>query len=806
MLNKNRLSVYALLLLLASLLMGANVAKAQEITVTLTTDIDRVLRSTGGHPLSFTVRATFSEAINDLSLGQQPAQVAARNLQFLYFGTAIDASTFVKESDSAYTILLAPKTGDKPFVEIQFAAGKATARSGTRVNTRASNILRIPFNTAPTGGPTLTLAGVPTNVNSQDEFDVTLTANEVVSLVNPATPIVIVDNGAFTLERDMGGTVYTISITPNGEGDIGITIPDNVIKGGNDDGNAALPTQIVRYIFPDSTDSTVPTVAITGPSDVGPTPFTVTVTVTVTGDVGPVSFAPGAIGNIEVTNGEADNPESAVNSGTGVYTILITPDSNITPDSDDVSRITVVIPAGTFMDNVGSLNEGETTHIAVYDPTLDSSTTSTLPLPAVVVPRSVDNLEEFDVTITFSEVVTFISSASSNFEVSNGSVTGFEATNGSSTGTSLSSKASLGSTTHLSSTAFKLSITPDGNGDIKAAILPNSFTDSTDKLNARIELFTVPFVPDTAATEVVITDFILNRSSHLASNQPGLTHILQGDSATLSGAANGTDSSGKVVGRMSHAHGGTGTWGEINSAWSDEDSNDSSYTLVTLGGHGYVQPNTIVGGMIQLDLADDDALNITGKGWLSGPYFVHKLNEQNVYFEGRLLYGQTENEISPSNAYTDSFDSDRYLAQFRITGEYGYQTATIMPLLDFTYTEDTQQAYTDSLRRLIEEQSVDLTQMTFGIDFKLPIAMQRGSLDFTSGLSGIYSQVNGGNGGKSESNIKGGRGRMELGLNYHHGNESGNGNGLTLTATTFYDGISSDYESYGVNFSVGMEF
>ncbi|MGU9958141.1 MAG: hypothetical protein ACNYPI_11200 [Arenicellales bacterium WSBS_2016_MAG_OTU3] len=62
----------------------------------------------------------------------------------------------------------------------------------------------------------------------------------------------------------------------------------------------------------------------------------------------------------------------------------------------------------------------------------------------------------------------------------------------------------------------------------------------------------------------------------------------------------------------------------------------------------------------------------------------------------------------------------------------------------------------------IKEQNVDLTQMTFGIDFKLPFAIQTGSLDLTGGLSGIYSKTNG--------------------------------------------GISSDHESYGVNFSVDMKF
>ncbi|MGU9956342.1 MAG: hypothetical protein ACNYPI_01470 [Arenicellales bacterium WSBS_2016_MAG_OTU3] len=93
--------------------------------------------------------------------------------------------------------------------------------------------------------------------------------------------------------------------------------------------------------------------------------------------------------------------------------------------------------------------------------------------------------------------------------------------------------------------------------------------------------------------------------------------------------------------------------------------------------------------------------------------------------------------------------------------------------------------------------------MTFGMDFKLPVAVQTGQLDLTGGLSGTYSETNGG-----ESDVEGGRGRAELGLNYSYGNGRGNGHGIgtTLRVGTFYDGISSDHESFGVNFSLDIRF
>ncbi len=62
--------------------------------------------------------------------------------------------------------------------------------------------------------------------------------------------------------------------------------------------------------------------------------------------------------------------------------------------------------------------------------------------------------------------------------------------------------------------------------------------------------------------------------------------------------------------------------------------------------------------------------------------------------------------------------------------------------------------------------------MTLGLNFKLPLTMARGSLDLTGGVSGIYSDTNG---GVDDSDFEGDRGRAELGLNY--ANEGGNGNG-----------------------------
>ncbi len=127
-------------------------------------------------------------------------------------------------------------------------------------------------------------------------------------------------------------------------------------------------------------------------------------------------------------------------------------------------------------------------------------------------------------------------------------------------------------------------------------------------------------------TQALITEFMLNRANQLASNQPDLTRFLQ-----------------------------------------DSDCGDLSANY------------TATEGSTNAGSVDDDSLKITGKGWLTGPYFVHKLSEQNVTFEGRLLYGETDNYISlsgPQGTYTDSFDSVYAAAGFHLYRRHSKPTQT----------------------------------------------------------------------------------------------------------------------------------
>jgi outer membrane autotransporter protein len=412
-------------------------------------------------------------------------------------------------------------------------------------------------------------------------------------------------------------------------------------------------------------------------------------------------------------------------------------------------------------DNLGLASTADTVTITVTAP-LDTRA------PSVVLSSATTTLTDtspFTVTATFDENVTGFVDVLNDVTIINGSVTLI--TGGPS--------------------VYALTVTPTGAGDVLITVPAAAAQDVASNGNTVSNTLVIGN-QIVAVTQEQIAGFMLNRANKLASNQFGLTRFLRGEGCGTMNA-DATQGSGSINGCASRGN----TWAAISSSWSDGDS----YTLGTIGAHGFVNPNMLIGGMIQFDRAEDSANNTSGTGYMVGPYFVAKAAEQPFYFEGRLLYGQTNNDISPLDTYTDRFSTERLLAQLRATGEYKLESITVMPLLDLTYTDDAQKGYTDSLGNMIPGQKVSLMQFTAGMDFSMPISVQTGSLELTGGLSGIYSSSTG---AAATPEFENWRGRTHLGLNY------GLENGANLIATGFYDGIGTNDESYGASLGLDWKF
>lgn len=189
---------------------------------------------------------------------------------------------------------------------------------------------------------------------------------------------------------------------------------------------------------------------------------------------------------------------------------------------------------------------------------------------------------------------------------------------------------------------------------------------------------------------------------------------------------------------------------------------------------------------------------------LVGPYVVARLPEQPLFFEARLLYGMSSNEISPFGTYTDNFESERFLALFKVAGEIQNGRTTIVPSIQASFTSDTQRAYTDGLGNQIPDQRIELGQFEAGLNFKHEVLLVNSvnQLDLTGGLQVVGSSTWGsGNAASVVPEFEGSRAKVNFGLNYTMLN------GSTLTLDTFYDGIgTSGYEGYGGEFGFQILF
>lgn len=379
--------------------------------------------------------------------------------------------------------------------------------------------------------------------------------------------------------------------------------------------------------------------------------------------------------------------------------------------------------------------------------------------PTVVLsggPSVLTGTDPFTVTATFAEDVSGFDDLLNDVTVANGSVTAI--TGGPS--------------------VYALTISPTGAGDVSVTVPAAAAQDLAGNDNEASNTLVIGN-DIVEITKERIAGFMLGRANNLAANQPLLTRFLM-DGRCGSLVASGQDHAGT----LNLCASGSNVWVEITRSW----SNGAAYTLGTIGAHRLLSSNLLAGAMLQFDHADDGDNDASGQGWMAGPYFVAKAPEQPLYLEGRLLYGETENDIAPLGTYTDRFFTTRWLAQFRVTGEYETDAVMLMPLLDVTYAHDSRKTYTDSLGNTIVGQSVSLTQVTAGLDFSTPIEVAKGSLRLVGGISGIHAASDGATKTPASENW---RGRTHVGLDY------GFDNGAMLNLGTFYDGLGSAYESYG---------
>ncbi|NNV25314.1 MULTISPECIES: Ig-like domain-containing protein [unclassified Roseobacter] len=348
---------------------------------------------------------------------------------------------------------------------------------------------------------------------------------------------------------------------------------------------------------------------------------------------------------------------------------------------------------------------------------------------------------------------------------------------------------------------YSVEIAPTGEGPLSLNVAGGAAHDASGQGSMPARLAAMVVIDTTHSDE--ISDFLQARSRDLIAGQPGLTEFLRGRQ------------SGQVIADVSRGqasldlqtNGGGPVWMSFQASRSEDDSGqDATYALAVFGSHLELGPTAILGAMLQFDHAQmigNGGVEIEGDGWLLGPYFAAHLPGQPLYFEGRLLRGQVKNTLAPAGGVPEQFEGTRWLATLAVSGAHHGENLSTYPSLTFSRVHDRQDAYSNSAGALVPAQRIALSELSLGVDFEMPFALDAGDLTITWGVSGIMSQIHGGGEASAfvteEETV---RGRLDLGYMLD------NGRGLTSNARAFMDGIGSrsGLVSYGVEAGFQLEF
>ncbi|MEM7242222.1 MAG: choice-of-anchor D domain-containing protein [Pseudomonadota bacterium] len=315
--------------------------------------------------------------------------------------------------------------------------------------------------------------------------------------------------------------------------------------------------------------------------------------------------------------------------------------------------------------------------------------------------------------------------------------------------------------------------------------------------------------PATDDTERMIGDFMSNRASAILAYQPNI-----GDrKLRLTGASSGRQTPLAFDATQDQlnfdfvtsdaASDGLEFWMQGHFAKLDSAGSDADFGVFYAGLDKPVNPSTLIGFMLQLDYFDESFTsggNVDGTGWMIGPYAVFRLRD-NLFFDIRAAWGRSENDISPTGVYTDSFKTERWMISGALSGDVHLANNwLITPTLSFAHFIEDQASYTDSLTAIVPAQTVKQSQVRFGPKVSFTQITSGGGLVTPwLAIEGVYSitDVDGSNTSYA-SQIEGGSATLKAGADVVMAN------GGTLNFSAQVDGISRSASSYGVTFEYSI--
>lgn len=178
------------------------------------------------------------------------------------------------------------------------------------------------------------------------------------------------------------------------------------------------------------------------------------------------------------------------------------------------------------------------------------------------------------------------------------------------------------------------------------------------------------------------------------------------------------------------------------------DARWGSFAMINIGADYLLSDKALVGISIHYDRMTDPAdadAELTGNGWLAGPYASFEIGK-NVFWNSSLLYGGSANDID-TELWNGTFDTTRWMVYTSVEGQWTIDEDTILtPKLRAVYFSETVEDYAiaDGAGSTIDIDGFDEEQfrLSLGLEIARSFTLESGSkltpkLGLTTGFSGL---------------------------------------------------------------------
>lgn len=124
---------------------------------------------------------------------------------------------------------------------------------------------------------------------------------------------------------------------------------------------------------------------------------------------------------------------------------------------------------------------------------------------------------------------------------------------------------------------------------------------------------------------------------------------------------------------------------------------DNTSYFVNVGYDTAVSRNLVVGVLFQADISTEDSSfvnagttvtsKIDGIGWLFGPYVTGRVSGTRLFYDARIAYGSSNNDLSLDGTVSESYDEEKLFVKASLTGQGSelFRDWYINPHMDYSY-------------------------------------------------------------------------------------------------------------------------